>query len=114
MLRIFFILLFGLLVAGCQTGLSSTELPITNQKFENSRSEVLLAGGAFSTLSAAEWMAESDMPMVLDRSMSASEVSYVLRKIGFEPSPAEISPWIGQNRSNLFKRQIMMHNDYFR
>ena len=106
MLRIFVILIVGLLVTGCQTGLSSTELPITNQKFENSGSQVLLAGRAFSTLSAAEWMAESDMPMVLDRSMSASEVSYVLRKIGFEPSPAEISPWIGQKRSNLIKDLI--------
>ena len=46
------------------------------------------------------------MPLVVDRSMSASEVSYVLRKIGFEPSPAEISPWIGQKRSNLIKDLI--------
>ena len=77
-----------------------------NHKFENSGSEALLVNEAFSTLSAAEWMAETDMPLVLDRSMSASEVSYVLRKIGFEPSPAEISPWIGQNRSNLIKDLI--------
>ena len=103
MLRIFVLLLVGSLVAGCQTGLSSTELQTTNQKFKNSGSEVLLVDSAFSTLSAAEWMAESDMPLVLDRPMSASEVSYVLRKIGFEPSPAEISPWIGKNRSNLIK-----------
>ena len=105
-LRIFFILLAGLFVPGFQIGLSSAELPKTNQKFENSGSEVLLVDGAFSTLSAAEWMAESDMPLVVDRSMSASEVSYVLRKIGFEPSPAEISPWIGQKRSNLIKDLI--------
>ena len=103
MLRIFVILLAGLTVTGCQTELSSPRLQTTNQNFENSGSSPLLGETAFSNLSAAEWMVESDMPLVLDQSMSASEVSYVLRKVGFEPSPAEVSPWIGQNRSNLIK-----------
>ena len=106
MLKIFVILLVGLLVAGCQTKPSSVEAKITNQKFENSGSEPLLVESAFSNLSATEWMAESDMSLVLDQSMTASEVSYVLRKIGFEPSPAEVSPWIGQNRSSLIRAVI--------
>ena len=106
MLRIFVILLAGLIVTGCQTESSSTGLQTTNQNFENSGSGSLLGETAFSNLSAAEWMVESDMPLVLDQSMSASEVSYVLRKVGFEPSPAEVSPWIGQNRSNLIKNLI--------
>ena len=106
MLRIFVILLAGLIVTGCQTESSSARLQTKNQNFENSGSSPLLGETAFSNLSAAEWMVESDMPLVLDQSMSASEVSYVLRKVGFEPSPAEVSPWIGQNRSNLIKNLI--------
>ena len=101
MFRTLGILLIVLVVAGCQTGLSSAELETTTENFENSKSTFLLPDSAFSTLSAAEWMAKRDMPLVLDQPMSASEVSYVLRKTGFEPSPAEVTPWIGQNRSSL-------------
>ena len=106
MFRIFVLLFVGLALAGCQTGPSTAESKTTSQKFKKSETEPLLVDSAFATLSAIEWMAESDMPLVLDRHMSASEVSYVLRKTGFEPSPAEISPWIGQNRSNLIKYLI--------
>ena len=106
MLRIFGIFLVGLVLVGCQTGPSSVEFQTTNQKFENSETDFLLAESAFSTLTADEWMAKSNMPLVSDRSMSASEVSYVLRKIGFEPSPAEVSPWIGQNRLDLIRALI--------
>ena len=101
MIRLFGLLLVGLVLAGCQTAQSPAKFQTTNQEFKDSETGPLLFDNAFSTLSAADWMAASDMPLFLDRSMAASEVSYVLRKIGFEPSPAEVTPWIGQNRSNL-------------
>ena len=69
-------------------------------------SVLLLPESAFSTLTAANWMTRSSMPKVLDKPMPASEVSYVLRKIGFEPSPSEVSQWIGQNRSTLITNLI--------
>lgn len=106
MIKLLGLLLVGLVLAGCQTGQSPAKFQTTKQEFKDSETGPLLFDNAFSTLSAADWMAASDMPMFLDRSMSASEVSYVLRKIGFEPSPSEVSLWIGQNRSNLVRDLI--------
>jgi uncharacterized protein (DUF1800 family) len=77
-----------------------------HKETSKSSSALLLPEKAFSTLTAAKWMARSSMPQVLDKPMSAAEVSYVLRKIGFEPSPSEVSQWIGQNRSTLITNLI--------
>ena len=52
-------------------------------------------------MSADDWLAQSGMPQVVDRPLTAKEAAYVLRKVGFEPAPSEIAPWVGRNRSEL-------------
>ncbi|MEJ6629485.1 MAG: hypothetical protein QNL09_01160, partial [Burkholderiaceae bacterium] len=52
-------------------------------------------------MSANEWLSQSEMPQVVDRPLTAAEAAYVLRKVGFEPAPSEVAPWIGRNRSEL-------------
>ena len=85
---------------------SGNNLKNIHKETGKTNSVSLLPKSAFSTLTAAKWMATSSMPLILDKPMSASEVSYVLRKIGFEPSPSDVSQWIGQNRSILIANLI--------
>ena len=111
-------LTFGLLMSACnnaatfknKTNFENTPVNSGNN-FKNNykdngktNSVSLLPKSAFSTLTAVEWMATSSMPQVMDKPLSASEAAYILRKIGFEPSPSEVSQWIGQNRSILIAK----------
>lgn len=52
-------------------------------------------------ISAKTWLATTDMPKMVDSSLTADEVAYVLRKTGYEPAPDEIQPWVGSKRSAL-------------
>ncbi|QGG79057.1 DUF1800 family protein [Litorivicinus lipolyticus] len=57
-------------------------------------------------LTADDWLAGSDMPRMQDRAMSAADVASFLRRTGFEPSPDEIRPYVGQPRSALIRATL--------
>ena len=118
---IMIVLALGLLVSACNNATtfknkktnfentpenSGNNFKKTHKDNSKTNSVSLLPKSAFSSLTAAKWMTTSSMPQVLDKPMSASEVSYILRKIGFEPSPSDVSQWIGQNRSILIANLI--------
>jgi hypothetical protein len=67
---------------------------------------LLLPKSEFGNMTAANWLAKSTMPQVADKPMSSRDVSYILRKTGFEPSPSEVSRWVGEDRSTLITNLI--------
>ena len=75
----FFLTVFGL--AGCQT--------------------IKQNGSGDAVISASQWLKHSALTKIDNRPMSAREIAYVLRKIGFEPSPSDVSEWIGKPRQAL-------------
>ena len=79
------------MLAGCQT----------NPSHSDGTASIDGRKGAANAMSANEWLAQSAMPQVVDRPLTAAEAAYVLRKVGFEPAPPEVAPWIGRNRSEL-------------
>ena len=54
-----------------------------------------------SKVLASEWLSKSSMPRLVNRPMDAREIAYILRKVGFDPSPSEVSEWIGKERKQL-------------
>lgn len=54
-----------------------------------------------AVISASQWLEKSAMPQIDNKPMPAREIAYVLRKVGFEPSPSEVSKWIGRPRKEL-------------
>ena len=66
----------------------------------------MLPKSEFATVTAVNWLAKTTMPQVTDKPMSSRDVSYILRKTGFEPSPLEVSQWVGEYRSTLIKNLI--------
>ena len=69
-----FLLVFScLLLAGCQT----------NPSHSDGTARVDGRTGAAKAMSANEWLAQSNMPQVVDRPLTAAEAAYVLRKVGF-------------------------------
>ena len=61
----------------------------------------LLPQSEFANMTAVNWLAKTTLPQVTDKPMSSRDVSYILRKTGFEPSPSEVSRWVGEYRSTL-------------
>ena len=66
----------------------------------------LLPKSEFANLKAVDLIAQSKIPQVSDKPMSSRDVSYILRKTGFEPSPSEVSRWVGEYRSTLITHLI--------
>ena len=66
----------------------------------------LLPKSEFANVTAENWLAKNEMPQVADKPMSSRDVSYILRKTGFEPSPSEVSRWVGEYRSTLIVNLI--------
>mgnify|MGYP007055477703 CR=1 FL=1 len=46
----------------------------------------LLPKSEFANVTAENWLAKNEMPQVADKPMSSRDVSYILRKTGFEPA----------------------------
>lgn len=59
-----------------------------------------------SVQTAKDWLATASMPKMVDQSLKADEVAYVLRKTGYEPAPDEVQPWIGKQRSELINHLL--------
>lgn len=78
------------LLIGCQT------LQVGDNGFrKNEKTSVAYA------ISAKQWLLKSLMPKVSDKILTAHEAAYFLRKVGFDPSPDEVSPWLGKTRYKL-------------
>ena len=52
-------------------------------------------------MTASQWLNTHSEIYFSDAVLDADEVSYVLRKVGFDPAISEIVPWIGKPRSAL-------------
>ena len=78
-------------LVGCQTQSAKPTSPLMQSR-EN-----------VEPVSIEAWFANTSMPLMQDRPMAAEEVAYVLRKVGFDPAPPEVSPWIGKNRNELIQ-----------
>ena len=83
------IVLVSCFLAGCQTQVSKSSSPLS-QSLEN-----------FEPVALDVWLANSPIPSAQDVPMDAGEVASARRKVGFDPAPPEISPWIGKTRSEL-------------
>ena len=59
-----------------------------------------------SQISGLDWLSRTSMPRFVDQVMDAREVAYILRKVGFDPSSAEVSEWIGKQRSLMVSRLL--------
>ncbi len=64
-----------LLLAGCQTNPSNSD----------GTARVDGRMGAAKAMPANEWLSQSEMPQVVDRTLTAAEAAYVLRKVGESP-----------------------------
>ena len=71
----------------CHSASLATENTVSAEK----KLVSLLPKSEFATVTAVNWLAKTTMPQVTDKPMSSRDVSYILRKTGFEPSPLEVS-----------------------
>lgn len=69
----------------------STSLAAENTVSAEKKLVSLLPKSEFATVTAVNWLAKTTMPQVTDKPMSSRDISYILRKTGFEPSPLEVS-----------------------
>ena len=88
-IKLISIALVSFLLVGCQTQVSKPSSPLS-QSLEN-----------LEPISLAVWLENSPIDLAEDLPMEAGEVAYVLRKVGFDPAPPEVSPWIGKTRNEL-------------
>jgi uncharacterized protein (DUF1800 family) len=103
LLRLITIILFSIFpFFVCHSASFTTKSALVGEK----KLVSLLPKNEFANETAENWMAKNEMPQVADKPMSSRDISYILRKTGFEPSPSEVSRWVGEYRSTLIKNLI--------
>lgn len=102
MYRTLFITLFFLtFMLGGQKPQQSPKALASADSSKSSSVAIIGSTNQSSKVLASEWLSKSSMPRLVNRSMDAREIAYILRKVGFDPSPSEVSEWIGKERMQL-------------
>ena len=103
LLRLITIMLFSIFpFFVCHSASFTTKSAVVGEK----KLVSLLPKSEFANVTAVNWLAKTTMPQVTDKPMSSRDVSYILRKTGFEPSSLEVSQWVGEYRSTLIANLI--------